>query len=103
MTTGDGIEAVFKHYDKKSGTSMASDDIPPGVFDSMSGVADGKGTLTLSADDSTVPAMTKEKGRPRSITLRQLTRDESKFFVTVLITRTKDDTHTHLLVTYLKK
>ena len=103
MTTEDGVEAVLKHYDKKSGTSLAGDDTPPGVFDSRSEVADGKGTHALSADDSTVPVTTKQKGTPRGVTLRQLARDESKFFVTVLVTRTKDDTRTHLLVTYLMK
>ena len=37
------------------------------------------------------------------VVLRQMTRDEPGFFVKVLVTRTKDDAATHLLITYLKK
>jgi hypothetical protein len=103
LTTDDEIDKVLKHYDKKCGTSLAGDDVPPGVFDSASETADGKTTSTQSADDSTVPLEKKAKGKPRGVTLRQLTRDEPGFFVTVLVTRAKDDGQTHLLVTYLKK
>jgi hypothetical protein len=103
QTTDDGIETVLKHYDRKCGTALADDDCPPAVFDNKSEVADGKRTSTLSTDDSTIPVATKKKGLPRGVTLRQLTRDEAGFLVTVLVTRTKEDKQTHLLITYLKK
>jgi hypothetical protein len=103
LTTTDGLEMVLKHYDKKCGTSLAEGDTPPGAFDTRSEVADGKVKSTLAVDDSTIPVPTQMKGKPRGVLLRQVTRDELGCFVTVLVTRTKDDTATHLLITYLKK
>jgi len=103
LTTADLPDAVLKHYDKKCGTGLAEGDNPPGVFDTKTEARDGKLVSTLSADDSTIPVATRRKGDPRGVTLRQLTRDEPGFFATVLVTRTKDDSLTHLLVTYLKK
>jgi hypothetical protein len=103
MTTDDDPNKVLKHYDQKCGTALAVEDNPPGVFDSLTEVAGGKQVSTLSADDSSVPIPMKKKGTPRGVVLRQLTRNEPGFFITVLVTRSKDDTRTHLLVTYLKK
>jgi hypothetical protein len=103
LTTADAQDTVLKHHDKKCGTSLADGDHPPGVFDSKSDFADGKFTATLSADDSTIPATTRKQKASRGVTMLQLTRDEPGFFVTVLVTRTKDEAKTHLLVTYLKK
>jgi hypothetical protein len=103
LTTADDVEAVLKHYDRKCGTLLAAADNPPGALDSQSEVADGKTTLTLTADDSAVPVPSRRQGTPRGVVLRQLTRDESGCFVTVLVTRTKEDAATHLLITYLKK
>jgi hypothetical protein len=103
LTTTDGLEMVLKHYDKKCGTSLAEGDTPPLAFDARSEVADGKVKSTLAVDDSAIPVPTRMKGAPRGVLLRQVTRDEPGCFVTVLVTRTKDDATTHLLVTYLKK
>jgi hypothetical protein len=103
LTSDDGLEEVLKYYDKKCGTSLADEDNSPGAFSTRSEFADGKVKSTLAVDDSSVPVPTREKGTPRGVVLRQMTRDEAGFFATVLVTKTKDDAATHLLITYLKK
>ena len=103
LTTEEGLEEVLKYYGKKCGTALGDEDTSPGAFDIHSEFADGKMKSTLAVDDSTVPVPTRKKGTPRGVVLRQMSRDEPGFFVTVLVTRTKDDAATHLLITYLKK
>jgi hypothetical protein len=103
QTTDDRLDLVLKHYDKKCGTSLADDHNTPGAISTRSEFADGKSTSTLEVDDSAVRVPTRVEGTPRGVMLRQMTRDEPGFFVTVLVTRTKDDAATHLLITYLRK
>jgi hypothetical protein len=114
-TTGDGPQTVLAYYDKKFGTALASGDAVMSFVASSERVG-GKLRSTITLDDSSVPdrqplppgapreiARVVAQGIPRGVLLRQLTRDEARFFVSVLVTRTKDDARTHVLVTYLKK
>lgn len=131
LTTTDDVEKVFKHYqsktclidrevkspDGKSSSKMllAAEITLPGGYAVLLASVDQEWAVKLglkpdfarifcgARDDSLLPTEKGEKPKERPVVVRVAFQDTEEFNVHVVVSRAKDEKHTHIIVTYLRK
>ena len=93
MTTKDDFDTVSAFYEKKTDKKLTA--LKPG---SVGMRANSEGYLFMHDDSEATGA-----DKPRAMSIRYLEQDTKVMHLTLVITRSKDESHTHIILTHVKK
>jgi hypothetical protein len=96
--TGDDLDKVLKHFADKLGRDLKD------VTATAGGVEGTPEKQTASFNDSFRPYDDKTmKYPPRAVTMHVAVQNTKTYTLTLIISRVKDEDHTHIAVTYVEK
>jgi len=97
MTTPDDLEKVLKHYEAKTGQKLV---VSPGAVTSR-----GRDDWIGAVQDDSIARVGNEKEwvAPRPMTVRVVTVDAKAHHLTLVFSRAKEEKHTHIVLTYVKR
>jgi hypothetical protein len=97
MTTPDDLEKVLKHYEESTGQKLT---VSAGTVSSR-----GRDDWIGAVQDDSIARVGNgnERTSPRPMTVRVVSVDAKAYHLTLVFSRAKEEKHTHIVATYVKK